>query len=69
MNDLKVKFTAYVALDMVDKKHDVCVQVGEVDERHYYVIEHTPEALEQWLELNLTFSLLTLNPAKSTPVE
>ena len=49
MNDMKVKFAAYVGLDWADKKHDVCVQVGEVDERHYYVIEHTPEAIEQWL--------------------
>ena len=49
MNDMKVKFAAYVGLDWADKKHDVCVQVGEADERHYYVIEHTPEAIEQWL--------------------
>ena len=49
MNDMKIKFAAYVGLDWADKKHDVCVQIGEADERNYYVIEHSPEAIEKWI--------------------
>ena len=49
MNDMKIKFTAYVGLDWADKKHDVRVQIGEADERNYYVIKHSPEAIEQWI--------------------
>ncbi|MBT1451180.1 hypothetical protein KJ365_09845 [Glaciecola sp. XM2] len=52
MNGMKAKFAAYIGLDWADKKHDLCVQVGDVDARNYYVIEHTPEAIEQYL-LNL----------------
>jgi hypothetical protein len=47
MNDMKIKFAAYVGLDWADKKHDVCVQIGEADERNCYVIEHSPEAIEK----------------------
>lgn len=49
MNEMKSKFAAFVGLDWADKKHDVCVQEGDVEQRKCHVIEHTPEAIEQWL--------------------
>ena len=42
------QFAAHVALDWADKKHDVCVQFKN-GERIFYVVEHTPEALDIWL--------------------
>ncbi|WP_420804415.1 IS110 family transposase, partial [Yersinia ruckeri] len=42
------KFAAHVGLDWADKKHDVCVQFKN-GERIFHVIEHTPEALDIWL--------------------
>ena len=49
MNDTKLKYAAYVGLDWAEKKHDVCVQIGNDEKRTYNVIEHNPEAIEQWL--------------------
>lgn len=49
MNEMKSKFAAFVGLDWADKKHDVCVQEGDAEQRKCHVIEHTPEAIEQWL--------------------
>jgi hypothetical protein len=49
MNDMEIKFAAYVGLDWADKKHDLGVQIGEADERNYHVIEHSPEAIEKWI--------------------
>jgi len=49
MSDCKDKFAAFVGLDWADKKHDVCVQIKSVDKREYHVIQHSPEAIEQWL--------------------
>jgi len=37
-----------LALDWADKKHDVCVQFKN-GERIFHVVEHTPEALDIWL--------------------
>ncbi len=42
------QFAAHVGLDWADKKHDVCVQFRN-GERVFHVIEHTPEALDIWL--------------------
>lgn len=42
------QYSAHVGLDWADKKHDVCVQLKN-GERSLHVIEHTPEALDTWL--------------------
>lgn len=42
------QFAAHVGLDWADKKHDVCVQFKN-GERIFHVVEHTPEALDIWL--------------------
>ncbi|MCU6180300.1 IS110 family transposase [Enterobacter roggenkampii] len=44
----KDQFAAHVGLDWADKKHDFCVQFKNGD-RIFHVIEHTPEALDIWL--------------------
>lgn len=43
------QFSAHIGLDWADKKHDVCVQFKN-GERVFYVIKHTPEALDAWLK-------------------
>ncbi len=41
------QFAAHVGLNLVDKKHDVCVQFKN-GKRIFDVIKHTPEALDIW---------------------
>jgi transposase len=43
-----VEFAAYVGIDWADKKHDICLQVADSAEREYLVLEHRPEAIEDW---------------------
>ncbi len=55
MNDVKTKFSIFVGLDWANKKHDVCVQIGDSDKRSFEVISHTPESIDSWLnELHKT---------------
>ncbi len=42
------QYSVHVGLDWADKKHDVRVQLKN-GERSFHVIEHTPEALDTWL--------------------
>jgi transposase len=49
MNDVKTKFSIFVGLDWANKKHDVCVQIGESSDRSFEVISHTPESIDNWL--------------------
>jgi hypothetical protein len=49
MNHLKRKFSIFVGLDWANKKHDVCVQIGESYKRRFEVISHTPESIDSWL--------------------
>ncbi|MEE4243986.1 MAG: IS110 family transposase [Kangiellaceae bacterium] len=50
MKEFTSNFAACIGLDWADKKHDVCVQVRGIEKREYHVIEHSPEAIEQWLQ-------------------
>jgi transposase len=43
-----VEFAAYVGIDWADKKHDICLQAADRTEREYLVLEHRPEAIEEW---------------------
>ena len=43
-----VEFAAYVGIDWADRKHDICLQVADRTEREYLVLEHRPEAIEEW---------------------
>jgi len=54
MNDVKIKFAAYVGWDWANKKHGVCAQVGDNAKRSFEVISHLPESIDTWLkELHL----------------
>ena len=54
MKDIKKKFSIFVGLDWANKKHDVCVQVGDSEKRSFEVISHSPESIDTWLkELHL----------------
>ncbi len=41
-------FAAYVAIDWSDQKHDVCLVDSSTGKREKTVINHTPEALDEW---------------------
>jgi len=41
-------FAAAVGLDWADRKHDVCLQVAGSSEREFSVLEHKPEAIDDW---------------------
>jgi hypothetical protein len=54
MKDIKKKFSIFVGLDWANKKHDVCVQVGDSAKRSFEVISHSPDSIDTWLkELHL----------------
>ena len=45
------EFAAYIGLDWADRKHDLCLQVGEDGrKRERSVLEHTPNAIHEWAE-------------------
>lgn len=45
---LSQKFTAYIGIDWADAKHDVCLQVAGETQRHFSVIDHTPQSIDRW---------------------
>ena len=44
----KVEYAALVGIDWADRKHDICLQVAETGERELLVLEHGPEAIDEW---------------------
>jgi len=42
------RFTAYVGIDWADKKHDVCVQGTQSEERELGRFDHQVDRIEQW---------------------
>ena len=67
-------FAAYIGLDWSDKKHDFYVQIGDVETRYYCVIEHKPEANEQYLhnlhnevKVNIAVCLSLIKPLLCMP--
>ncbi|MEW6999034.1 hypothetical protein AADZ86_15225 [Colwelliaceae bacterium BS250] len=51
MSNLDHKFAAFIGLDWANDKHDVCLQVGPDTKRTFQVVKHTPEALDEWLNI------------------
>lgn len=50
------QFAAFVGLDWADQKHDVSISGNQEDSPVHQVIDHTPEALNEWLtNLRLQF--------------
>ena len=41
---------AYIGIDWADRKHDICLQDSETNTQEFSVIEHKPEAIEEWVE-------------------
>lgn len=41
-------FAAFVGIDWADRKHDLCLQVAGGEERERRVVEHRPEAIDEW---------------------
>ena len=49
MTDKKMsEFAALVGMDWADRKHDICLQPGADGKREFRVLEHRPEAIEDW---------------------
>ena len=42
-------FAAFVGLDWADAKHDICLQTADSDSRELCVLQHTPEAIDEWV--------------------
>ena len=42
-------FAAFVGLDWADAKHDICLQTADADSREFHVIQHKPEAIDEWV--------------------
>ena len=40
---------AFIGLDWADKKHDVCLRPGRDAQAEFSVLEHTPQALADWI--------------------
>ena len=52
-----IKFAALVGIDWADRKHDICLHVTETGEREFSVLEHGPEAIDDWANaLRIRFS-------------
>ena len=43
-------FTAYVAIDWADAKHDICVQSAGGQQREFDCISHQVDQIEQWAQ-------------------
>src|SRR5713101_5999130 len=44
------EFAAFVGLDWADAKHDVCVQAAGTERREFGILEHSPEAIDVWVQ-------------------
>src|SRR5215470_12989062 len=43
-------FAAFVGLDWADAKHDVCLQAAGTAPREFLSLEHSPEAINTWVQ-------------------
>ncbi len=43
-------FAAFVGLDWADTKHDVCLQATGTEQREFLRLEHSPEAINAWVQ-------------------
>lgn len=50
MNNKTIQFAAFVGIDWADQKHDISVSDHGSGKPVHQVINHTPEALSQWLD-------------------
>ena len=45
------QFTAVIGIDWADKKHDVCVQAVDCEERQFSRISHKADKIDEWAQL------------------
>jgi transposase len=50
MSKDNVEIAAFIGLDWADQKHAVTVQESGSDQRHRVTLDHTPEALQSWIQ-------------------
>ena len=50
MSKDNVEIAAFVGLDWADQKHAITLQESGSDQRHRLTLEHTPEALQNWIQ-------------------
>src|SRR4030095_11443006 len=50
MSKDSVEIAAFVGLDWADQKHAVVVQEAGSDQRDRFALDHTPEALQNWIQ-------------------
>jgi len=50
MSKDNVEIAAFVGLDWADEKHAITLQEAGSDKRHRSTLEHTPEALQSWIQ-------------------
>jgi transposase len=43
-------FAAFIGLDWADAKHDICLQAAGSERREFLVLEHSPEAIDTWVQ-------------------
>ena len=43
-------FAAFVGLDWADAQHDVCLQAAGTAQREFLSLEHSPEAINAWVQ-------------------
>lgn len=48
MKQIPSNYAAYIGLDWADQKHDVCLKSTDSDKFEYGIINHTPDAIEEW---------------------
>lgn len=48
MKGSEAEFAAFIGIDWADAKHDICLQSADSDRREFAVLEHRPNAIEQW---------------------
>jgi transposase len=46
-----VEIAAFVGLDWADQKHVITLQEAGSDQRHRFTLDHTPEAVQNWIQL------------------
>jgi len=51
-------FAAFVGIDWADRKHDVCLALGDGDKLELSVLPHRPSCIEAWAQsLRIPFNL------------
>jgi len=42
------EFAAIIGIDWADRKHDLCLKIFGSDALEYSILEHKPEAIDDW---------------------